>query len=371
MYDISCEMCMDLLPLVRDGAASSDSREAVEHHLKTCEACRAMSEGETPPEGNEQKALTKLSGKLRMFALVLLGLGLLLGICLTERIISGLSAVFVVIVFLIGWLLRYAYTRGSSIRSRAKRMLAFLAALALSVGILLGCGALLGNPISRYLAETGAEEYLTEQYPGTDYRVERVLYNFKTASYCAEVVSPTSVDTHFELKLDLLGNMEYDDYDECVANGMNTRNRLESEYRDLVDPILLRLNLNYTLHISYGEIDFEDFTPELDGAYDLRELGAAYGKLIVYVRDEMVTPERAAQILLEIKALMDENGGTFRSIHFVLSYEKPEDGSKAPEGRVEALDFLYGGIYEEGLAERLQQATEEAEAYYAEQNENR
>lgn len=371
MYEISCEMCMDLLPLVRDGAASRDSREAVEHHLKTCAACRTMSEGETPPEGDEQKALTKIAGKLRMFGLVLLGLGLLLGICLTERMISGLSAVFVVIVFLIGWLLRYAYTKGSGIRSRVLRVLAFVAALALSVGILLGCSALMGNPVSRHLAEAGAEEYLTEHYPGTDYRVERVLYDFKTGSYRAEVVSPTSVDTHFELKLDLLGNMEYDDYDECVANGMNTRNRLDKAYRELVDPILLRLNLNYTLHIGYGDISYEEFTPELDEQYDLQKLGAQSGKLIVYIRDETVTPERAAEILLEIKALMDENGGTFHSIHFVLSYERPEDGSETPEGRVEALDFPYEDIYEDGLAERLREATAEAEAYYAKQNENR
>lgn len=370
MYDISCEMCMDLLPLVRDGAASPDSREAVEHHLKTCAVCRSLCQGETPPEEDEKKALSKVMGKLRMIGLVLLAAGLLLGICLTERLISGSSAVFVLIVFLIGWLLRFAYTKGSGIRNRVLRGLAFAAAAALAGGILLLSSALMGNPVSRYLAEAGAEEYLTEQYPGTDYRVDRVLYDFKTGSYRAEVVSPSSIDTHFELKLDLRGNMEYDDYDECVANGMNTTNRVDKAYRDLVDPILQRLNLDYTLHIGYGEIAFSETEPELDKEYDLQELGAREGKLIVYIRDDTVTEERAAEILLDVKALMDENGATFHSIHFVLVHPSPGEGIAPPEGQVEALDFLYEDIYQEGLAERLRQASLEAAAYWAELNGN-
>lgn len=371
MYEISCEMCMDLLPLVRDGAASPDSREAVEHHMKTCAACRSAWEGETPPDGDEKKALSKIMGRFRLLGLAVLAVGLLLGICLTERILSGLSAVFVVIVFLIGWLLRFAYTKGSGIRNRALRVLAVAAAVGLAGGILLLSNALMGNPVSRYLAENGAEDYLTEQYPGTDYRVERVLYDFKTGSYRAEVASPSSVDTHFELKMDMRGNMEYDDYDECVTNGMNTMNRVDKAYRDLVDPILQRLNLDYTLHIGYGDISFSGMEPELDREYDLRELGARAGKLIVYIRDDTVTEERAAEILLDIKALMGENGAAFHSIHFVLGYADHGDGSAPPEGRVEAMDFLYEDIYEEGLAERLRQASEEAAAYHAEQDENR
>ena len=32
MNEISCDVCMDLIPLVQDGIASEDSREAVEQH---------------------------------------------------------------------------------------------------------------------------------------------------------------------------------------------------------------------------------------------------------------------------------------------------------------------------------------------------
>ncbi len=42
MNKLSCEICMDLIPLVRDGAASEESREAVEAHIAECPDCRAF-----------------------------------------------------------------------------------------------------------------------------------------------------------------------------------------------------------------------------------------------------------------------------------------------------------------------------------------
>ena len=42
MNTISCDICMDLIPLVRDGIASAGSAAAVEEHLKTCPACMLL-----------------------------------------------------------------------------------------------------------------------------------------------------------------------------------------------------------------------------------------------------------------------------------------------------------------------------------------
>lgn len=36
---ISCDMAIDLIPLYKDGAASEDSRNALEEHLRTCKDC--------------------------------------------------------------------------------------------------------------------------------------------------------------------------------------------------------------------------------------------------------------------------------------------------------------------------------------------
>lgn len=42
MIQITCEICMDLIPLVQDGVAAGDSVSAVEQHIQSCPQCRAM-----------------------------------------------------------------------------------------------------------------------------------------------------------------------------------------------------------------------------------------------------------------------------------------------------------------------------------------
>ena len=39
---MTCEVIRDLLPLCADGVASDESRAAVEEHIRTCAACRAL-----------------------------------------------------------------------------------------------------------------------------------------------------------------------------------------------------------------------------------------------------------------------------------------------------------------------------------------
>ena len=38
---ISCDVILDLIPLVKDGVASDDSSTIVKEHIKNCESCRA------------------------------------------------------------------------------------------------------------------------------------------------------------------------------------------------------------------------------------------------------------------------------------------------------------------------------------------
>ena len=40
MDKISCDICMDLIPLVKDGIASEDSCDAVKKHISKCEKCK-------------------------------------------------------------------------------------------------------------------------------------------------------------------------------------------------------------------------------------------------------------------------------------------------------------------------------------------
>lgn len=90
MSEISCDICMDLLPLVCDGIASEDSKAAVEAHVKTCEMCRRLYESGRMGDMDVKvtavdtvKAFEKFRRKLQMFSGMLLMFGIFFGLSLT------------------------------------------------------------------------------------------------------------------------------------------------------------------------------------------------------------------------------------------------------------------------------------------------
>ena len=60
MIQITCEICMDLIPLVQDGVAAGDSVSAVEQHIQSCPQCRAMWEGQIPHSADSGRILEKV-----------------------------------------------------------------------------------------------------------------------------------------------------------------------------------------------------------------------------------------------------------------------------------------------------------------------
>lgn len=83
MNEISCKICMDLMPLVQDGIASEDSREAVEQHISKCESCAACYSGTVPPVENTEKLIVDVRRKLQFFFVMLLMFGIFFGLGLT------------------------------------------------------------------------------------------------------------------------------------------------------------------------------------------------------------------------------------------------------------------------------------------------
>lgn len=77
-------MCMDLIPLVKDGVASEDSKMAVEEHVKTCESCRAFYNiEETPVPADKEQIAMKMKRKIQFFFTVLMMFGIFFGLSLT------------------------------------------------------------------------------------------------------------------------------------------------------------------------------------------------------------------------------------------------------------------------------------------------
>ena len=81
--EISCDVCRDLIPLVRDEVASADSIALVERHVAYCPACRAELGNITPaPAPSDNSVIQKLRRAISLRAAALVGLGTVLGLSL-------------------------------------------------------------------------------------------------------------------------------------------------------------------------------------------------------------------------------------------------------------------------------------------------
>lgn len=264
-------------------------------------------------------------------------------------------------------------------KQKALKTAAFLTAAVLIIGLGAFANALVGNPVSRLLAKRTAEAYLAEHYGDTGFVLEEVSYSFKEGGYYAGICSPGSSDLYFSLSLDMAGHLVWDHYESMVASGQNTARRLSRDYRALTDSVFDSTAFPYRSGIAFGDLAFGD--PEVgaygqahtlpaadlepDRLYDIRRLGAEAGYLTIYIDDETVSVERAAEIMLDIKALLDGSGIPFYAMHFVLQYPRPSEDAPRPEGRVEVIDFPSADMAEPGMAARVEAANAAAEAYYA------
>ena len=110
MTKITCEICMDLMPLVQDRLASPDSVDAVQHHLEQCPACRAIFEDQAPAPLNGEKLFlgVSLTAGNQLFLNSLLmpamgGIGYVLFRWKSYYLVPGLLFVMHVLMNLISW----------------------------------------------------------------------------------------------------------------------------------------------------------------------------------------------------------------------------------------------------------------------------
>lgn len=259
-------------------------------------------------------------------------------------------------------------------------------AIVLVAGLLWFGNAMFGNPVSHALATKAAKAFLSDRFSDTDYQMERITYSFKDGRYHAFMSSPTNIDGDFSVSFTMLGKYHYDTYN-SVLDGFNTAQRLNSEYRKLTDTILNDPALPYDntqiYSIMFGELEiypreaFEDPNVtdvpayaivqddlELNKIYDIKELGAKAGHLILYVDNDTISVEEAARIMLDFRSIFDEAAIPFYAMDFVLRHPCTEDGNSDDE-EIRINDFLYQDIHEEGLTERIEIAIEQTVAYYA------
>lgn len=216
MNNISCEMCMDLIPLVWDGVASDDSRKAVEDHVKTCDVCREVWKSGEIPKANEEKALAKAMKSLQKISALMFGFIVLLGICLCEMVMQGSSMVFVLAALGIWKLLKIVFRKEEGSSHMIKRIAALLTAVALIVGIGWSGNELFGNPITKTKAEIHIQGYLEGAFADSDYYIEKVLYTW-SGSYEGHIRSVSEPELEFYISY-RDGKILYDTYENHVLD---------------------------------------------------------------------------------------------------------------------------------------------------------
>lgn len=125
-------------------------------------------------------------------------------------------------------------------------------------GILWFANAFVGNPVSKILANRNAEKYIEETYQDMELEINKATYNFKDCKYNVHVKSSTSIDTHFSLGISSTGNIIWDSYENYVLNKFNTWQRLDSQYRKMVDNIFESEDFPYESDIGYGSLKLKE-----------------------------------------------------------------------------------------------------------------
>ena len=83
MNEITCDLCMDLMPLVKDGVASEDSVVAVKNHIASCENCCALFSDDVPPPEDTTKSFEKFYRRLQLLSAMVMMFGVFFGLSLT------------------------------------------------------------------------------------------------------------------------------------------------------------------------------------------------------------------------------------------------------------------------------------------------
>ena len=231
--EFDCDLYMDLMPLVKDGAASETSRRALEAHLKDCAVCRELydtiPETEVPmDEGRVKRVMERIRDRYHRSLLVLGVISVLVGVLLTMTRnmaltvaifpLVGLGAYFLwrsrslfipLLVFSVSWLLlairdgdpaeavgwgfNYAYAclvgvlAGGvlafifdkiELKSRLLRMAVVgLVLIPVLYGMVVMDINIGGNPMFRESVEIKTQEYLAEEYPEMDYEITEIRSN--------------------------------------------------------------------------------------------------------------------------------------------------------------------------------------------------
>ena len=177
--------------------------------------------------------------------------------------------------------------------------------------------AMFGNPVSKALAERGADKEIAEKYGDLDLSREKAFYNFKLPEYVVSLQDKNSEDSQFELCFDSFGRLRRDTYDWRIDNAVMRFDRAVWRYGEDLEK---KYDFPYKIMLSsWSKIDpAEDLT--LDQSVDLKHL--PYKLEAQTFGERKVTAEEAMAILKELQQIMDDE--SLDVMEYALAFE-PED----------------------------------------------
>ncbi|WP_068456769.1 YfjL-like protein [Aedoeadaptatus pacaensis] len=195
---------------------------------------------------------------------------------------------------------------------------------------------LFGNPMSKALAEHGADKVIAEKYGDLDLSREKVFYNFKAPEYVVHLQDKNSEDSQFELCFDSFGRLRRDTYDWRIDN---TAARFESAVWKYGEVLEKKYDFPYEISLSaWNKIDEADYLT-LDQPVDLKHL--PYKLEVQTFGERKITADEAMAILKRLQQIMDDEN--LDVMEYALTFEPK--GSRDENGALKNKDDMFS-VYE-------------------------
>ena len=207
----------------------------------------------------------------------------------------------------------------------------FLTVLVLFV--LFVANALFGNPVSKFLAERGADRIIAAKYRDLDLSRENVIYNLKDGDYIVFLEDKNSVDSQFALHFDSFGRLTWDSYDDRIFNTMMRFDRVVAQYGRSREK---KYGFPYTITLSSWDKEDPAEYLKVDQPVDIKHLpyklqAQAYGV------GKDATAEEAMAVLKQLQQIMDKEG--LKVVDYAIDLVPEKDRGKDDE--VETWEDMY------------------------------
>ncbi|CAC9933874.1 hypothetical protein PEPNEM18_01305 [Aedoeadaptatus nemausensis] len=190
-----------------------------------------------------------------------------------------------------------------------------------------------GNPVSKFLAERGADRVIAAKYEDLDLFREKVIYNLKDGDYIVFLEDKNSVDSQFALHFDSFGRLTWDSYDDRISNTVMRFDRIVSQYGRSLEK---KYDFPYTITLSSWDKEDPAEYLKVDQPVDVKHLpyklqAQAYGV------GKDATAEEAMAVLKGLQEIMDEEGLDVVDYAIDLVPEK----NRGKEDEVETWEDMY------------------------------